>query len=228
MGLIELIQRVRQGDAAAAIPCKHFRYQHGCNDSVLVAHIAAAQIAAAFFKAENVVVGSAAALQRADLLADEFEAGEYIDRFHAVILGDPLCQRRGDDGLDEHGMSRHSALLRQAGADIVQQQQTDFVAGKENILPCPAAGSHTDAVAVRIGRQHQRCAEALRLCDGKRHGLRNFGIGIGAGGKAAVRQTLFLHHRDIGEAARRQRPQHRLLSRAVQRGIDHGKVPLYA
>ena len=224
MVAVELPEPVRQADAAGGIVTEHLADQAGRAHAVLVADIGSGEIAVAFLKAEHVAVPAALRLQAADLLADELEAGEHVDGFHAVARRDALGHVRGHDGLDHHRVRGHCPMLRALRADVIQKQHARFIAGEQRVSAAAVPHGHAHPVAVRVGGQQQVRAAPAGIGDAQLHGLPNLRVGIGAGGKTAVRQALLLHQRKTGVAQLLQRTGDGHIARSVQGAVDDGDI----
>ena len=115
-------------------------------------------------------------------------------------------------------------MLHPLGADVIQQQYSGLVAGKEHIRPFFVFDGNAHPVAVRVGGQQQVGVVLPGIAQAQLHGLPNLRVGIGAGGEIAVRLRLLRHHRHIGVAHFGKGPQHRPSSRAVQGRIDDCRI----
>ena len=133
-------------------------------------------------------------------------------------------QIHGDNGLDHNGVFGHLPVLHTLGADIVQQQQANLVAAEQPVVPFQSPHGNAHPVAVRVCGQEQIRIGLFRILHAQGHGLPNFGIGIGAGGKMAIGLFLLRHHCNIGIAHFFQRAGHGLQPGTVQRAIHNGNI----
>ena len=85
------------------VPTGHLGNEHGGCHGVLVSGVSAAQIAVAFFEAEEEGV-FAAFLEFLDFFADVFEAGEGLKDGDAVFFADGVGHGCGDQTLDYCGV----------------------------------------------------------------------------------------------------------------------------
>ena len=136
------------------------------------------------------------------------------------MLGHLVRQRGGHDGLAHDGVFGHGPLLNAARADVIQQQNADFVAGKQLIAAILALNGNANAVSIGVSGQHQVCTRLFGQFQAKAQSLENFGVGIGAGGEIAVRLFLFRHNGDIGNADVMQNMGDRNQAGAVQRAVN--------
>ena len=138
----------------------------------------------------------------------------------AIVLGDLVRQRRGDQGHDSHRILRHGALLDAACADVVQKQDAHLVTGDQLIAAVRALHGNADTVRVRIRRQHQVSADFLGKGKALLKSSEDLGVRIRAGGKVAVRILLLRNNGDVRDAHVLQDPGDRYQAGAVQRRID--------
>ena len=103
------------------------------------------------------------------------------------MLGHLVRQRGGHDGLAHDGVFGHGSLLNAARADVIQQQNADFVAGKQLIAAILALNGNANAVGIGVSGQHQVCTRLFGQFQAKAQSLENFGVGVRAGGEIAVR-----------------------------------------
>ena len=221
---VQGVQSIQQADTLRLVIGEHFADQQRRIHRVLIAHIAAAQVAVAFLKAENIAVRAALLFKQTDLLADELEARQHVDSAYAAMGGDALSHIGGNDGFDHHWLGWHGMMGGAARADKIQQQHACLVAGQQHVFACGIAHGNACTVAVGIGSQQQVSLMLLRAGNAQRHGLANFGVGVRAGGEMSVRLLLLGHNGDARKAAFAQRAGDRLKPRAVKRGIDDGYV----
>ena len=116
------------------------------------------------------------------------------------MLGHLVGQRGGNDGLAHDGVLGHGPLLDTASADIIQQQHTHFVAGEQLIAAVLALDGNAHTVGIGVGGQHQVGTGLFGQFQTQAQCLKNFGVGIRAGGEVAVRVLLLGHNGDIGDA----------------------------
>ena len=223
---VQGVQSIQQADTLRLVIGEHFADQQRRIYRVLIAHIAAAQVAVAFLKAENIAVRAALLFKQTDLFTDELEARQHVDGAHAVMGGDTLGHIGGNDGFDHHRLRWHGMMGGAARTDEIQQQHTCLVASQQHVFACGIAHGNACAVAVGIGSQQQVGLMLLRAGNAQRHGLADFRVGVRAGGKMPVRLLLLGHNGDACKAAFAQRAGDRLKPRAVKRGIDDGYVPV--
>ena len=188
--------------------------------SLFVTDIRASQIAVALFETEDEAVDFACCLELCDLVADPLESCQGLTKLDAVVLGDLLSQRSGDDGHDSDGVLGHCALLDAACADVVEQQSTHLVTGDQLIGAVRAFHGDTDTVCVGVGCQHEVCADFLRQIQALFKSSEDLGVGIGAGGEIAVRIFLLGNDGDIGDAHILEDAGHGDEAGAVQRRVD--------
>lgn len=139
VGLVQLLQLVQQADALGRIVAEHLADHIGTVYTVLIADVGAGQVTVAFLKAEHIAFCLALLFQLADLLTDELETGQHIDRAQAVMGSDLLAHIHSDDSLDHDRVSRHLAVLYTLAADIIQQQHTRLIAGQQLVPPLPCS-----------------------------------------------------------------------------------------
>ena len=186
---------------------------------VLVAHVGAGQIAVALLKTENEAVHLTVGLQLGDLISDPLESGQHVAALHTIVGSHLVGQRGGNDGLAHDGILGHGPLLNTAGANVVQQQNTDFIAGEQLIAAVLALDGNAHTVGVGIGRQHQIRAVLLRQFQTQAQCLEDLGVGVGAGGEIAVRVLLLGDNGDVGDADVLEDTGHRHQTAAVERAV---------
>ena len=98
--VVHSLSRLDEGDTLCAVESSHFADEHGSYDGVLVAYIAACEVAVALLEAEDEAVHLTGGLQLCDLVTDPLEAGQHVAALDTVLLGHLVGQRGGDDGLD--------------------------------------------------------------------------------------------------------------------------------
>ena len=216
---VQRLDGVQQRLALLGVPGRGLADQQRRVDSVLVADVAAGQVAVALLKAEDKALHLACGLQPGDLVADPFEARKHISAFHPVMRGHNVRQRRGDDGFNAHRGFGHGAVLGAALADIIQQQHAHLVAGKQLIAAVLTAHGNAHAVGVRVGGKHQIRAGFFRQRKAQGQRLTNLGVGIRASGEITVRILLLGHNGDIRNADIPQHAGDRHEARTVQRRI---------
>ena len=86
--------------------CCHFAQTHHCYDRILISCVGTCQAAVALFQAKYVVV-AAGLLEELDLLANELEAGQYLDQLYAVSLRNRFGHVGGNDGSYQCGILGH-------------------------------------------------------------------------------------------------------------------------
>lgn len=99
---VQGIPSLDHGYTLCPVVCSHFHNQHRGNHGILIPNIGSSQIAIAFLKAEYITGFLTLLFQKADLFADELEAGENLDDLNSVFLGDGTNQVSGYDGLDNY------------------------------------------------------------------------------------------------------------------------------
>ena len=199
----------------------HFADDHAAVHGVLIAHIAAGEVAVALF--EQVALRVSFALKQSDLVADILEAGEGTANFNAVILRDAVDHIGGNNRRDRDRVLRHGAELRFALCNKVQEQNAHFVAGHEHILAVLVDGD-AYAVTVRIGREQQVGLYGLAEIKAFLECFADFRIRVRAGGEVAVRLALLRHNGDILHADAVEDAQHAHFAAAVERGVDELEV----
>ena len=116
------------------------------------------------------------------------------------MLRDKVCEWCRDDRLHRHRSLRHGSLLDPSCRDIVQQQNPHLIAGHQLIRAVRTLHGNSDAVCIRVRRQHQ--ISPCLLCERntllKR--LQDLRIRIRAGSEVAVRILLLWHNRDVRDA----------------------------
>ena len=85
---------------------RHLAETHDSYDGVLIPGMGSGQAAVALLQAEYIIV-AAAPLEELDLLADELEACEHFDQFHAIGPGDGPGHVGGNDGGHQCRIFRH-------------------------------------------------------------------------------------------------------------------------
>ena len=83
---VQRLDGVQQRLALLSVPGRGLADQQRRVDSVLVADVAAGQVAVALLKAEDIAFGTPLGLQLADLLADELKAGQGAAQLNAVFF----------------------------------------------------------------------------------------------------------------------------------------------
>ena len=194
-----MIQLFKQADPAGAVESEHLADQERPVDGVFVADVRAGEVAVGLFKTEQIAVGVTLLFKQPDLLADEFESGQHVDRADPVVRRDALRHIDRDDGLDHHGIGGHLAVLRPLARDIVEQEHPDLVAGQQ-LHTLSVADGDPHSVGVGVGREQKVGVQTIGVFQPELQRLADLGVRVGAGREIAVGVRLFLDHRDIGEA----------------------------
>lgn len=219
---VQRFQRVRERFALRFIPDEHLADEKSGVHRVLIAHKAAAQIAVALLKAENVPAGFPGLFEKPDLFADVFEPGQNVPQLHAVMRGDLLLALAVVTMVfTATGRSGIVPFAWAHPADKVEQQHAHFVAGDE---PAARGGLHhrADAVAVRVRGEQQLAARFLRQTqpDGER--FADLRVGVGARWKISVRLRLLRRDSDVRKTVRAKAARHAGNACAVERRVDDG------
>ena len=199
------------GDALGAVVCSHFANQHGSNNSIFIPYIGACQIAVTLLETEDVAVLLALLFQEADLFADKLEAGEHIDDFYAVCLGDGVDNISSNDGLDSDGVLRHGTHLCSLLTDVFQQHCANLVAGEQRIV-IPVRNGNAHTVCVRVGCQQQVRLYLTAELQTAFQRFTNLRIRIGTGGEVAVRIFLFRNNSNVLNADGGENVSNRLVA----------------
>ena len=220
---VQRFQRVRERFALRFIPDEHLADEKRGVHRVLVTHKAAAQIAVALLKAENVPAGFPGLFEKPDLFADVFKPGQNVSQLHAVMRGDLLRHRRRHNGFDRDRPLRHRAVCPAHPADKVEQQHAHLVARDE---PVALRGFYrrADTVAVRVRSEQKLAARLFRQTQTDRERLADLRVGAGARRKIPVRLRLLRWEKNAGKAVRAQAARHAGNARSVQRRVNDDRA----
>ena len=199
IGRIQLIEHVDQILALPGIKCRHLADEHGSHHSILVPDIGTGQITVALLEAENVPIGFPRRFHAADLLANEFEAGEHIQKLHTVLFRHPCRQIGSHDGLHRQRPLRKRTHGLSLGSNVIEEQRAHFVSGQEFIVALILDGD-AHPVAVRVGGQQQIRASLLAIFHPQLQCLLDLRVREGAGGEIPVRVLLLFDHGDVLDA----------------------------
>ena len=95
--LIHGYHRIPQSHVVLLAVSCYLAQTHHCYDRILISCVGTCQAAVALFQAKYVVV-AAGLLEELDLLANELEAGQYLDQLYAVSLRNRFGHVGGNDG----------------------------------------------------------------------------------------------------------------------------------
>ena len=214
---IKCLQAVEKADALRLIEAEHLTDHEGTVDGILIADIAAGEVAVALLEAEDIAFRMAFLLEAADLLTDELEAGQDIDGFDAVVRGDALAEVHGHDGLHHHRILRKCSVLRPLREDVVQQQDAGLVAAQQLVASVCSSYGNAYTIAVRVGREEEVGLYAFRIVHAEGHRFLDLRVRIRAGREVTVRHLLLLYEGDIRVSALAEGPGHRCTTGTVQR-----------
>ena len=219
--LIQVFSCLHHGNALCAVISSHFTDEHGCNNGILIPNVRASQITIAFFKAKDIAVFFALFFQETNLFADELEARQNFNQFYTISLADCFYNVSGNDGLYCNRMLRHRALLNTLFADIFQQHCTNFITGEQCISALSIRNGDANTVSVWVSCQQQIRLYLVAVLQTELQCFPNFRVRIRTGGKVAVWIFLFLDNGHFLNADAVQNGANRLVSSAVQRGVDN-------
>ena len=112
------------------------------------------------------------------------------------MRGNFLGEIHGDNGFDKHWVCRHSAVANALSTDKIKQEETHLIAGQKTVTLGSFDGDAA-SVTVRIGGKKEVSPRLLTELQPQFHGLTDFGIGIGAGGKMPIRLLLLGHKANV-------------------------------
>ena len=121
-------------------------------------------------------------------------------------------------------MCGHVAGLLVSGQNVVQQQSTHLVARDGLERAVRGSGHDAHAVCVGIGCHDQVAANAVGDLNTQLKYLRILGVGLGNGGEVAVNDHLLGNGVEVLKTNALHHLGHQLVTRAVQRGVDNGKI----
>ena len=176
----------------------------------------AGEIAAALLKAHEEAFRLPGGHELVHHIADVLEPGEHPAHLHAPVLCHTDCHGGGHNAHHCHRILGHGALGGALPADIVQQQDTQFIAGEEPPAAVCLRGSHTDAVAVRVGGKGDVRLDVPAQIQGHLHGVGVLGVRGGTGGEIPVGTGLVRHHIDLLQACPGERRNDALVTGAVE------------
>ena len=140
--------------------------------------------------------------------------------FYAIVLGNSVSERCGNDGHNSYRILRHCALLDTPCADVVKKKNAHLIAGYELIGAIRALHGDTYTVCIRVGCKHKVCTFLDCKLNTILHCLVNFRIRIRSCCEVAVRIFLFRNDRDICDAHVAENLGYRYKTCAVQRRVD--------
>ena len=180
----------------------------------------AGKVTVALLHADDEALRLALLFQIRNKLANIFEAGEQINRFGAIFFrygGHQLC---GHNGFHHDRILWQRPFCLSLRQQVIRQQRPDLVARHQTVFLTIAHGD-ANAVAIRICRKQE--VRRMLLCKLQRtfKRLTDFRIREGAGGEVAVWQLLLRNNRYICNPGPAQHLPHRLVSRAVERSVNH-------
>ena len=217
--LVQCLDSVQQRFTLLGIPGGCLADEQSCVDGVLVADMRAGQVAIALLKAEDIAVSAALGLQLADLLTDEFEAGQGAAQLDAVLFCNRRCHIGGNDGRYRHGVSRHRTLCKAGTADVVEDN-THLVTGDEPVAALTVGHGGAAAVTVRVGAQQQIGVDLVAQLQALLHSLADLGIRVRTGREVTIGLFLLGHNSHMGDAELLEQLVDTLKASAVQRGVD--------
>ena len=135
------------------------------------------------------------------------------------MCGHGICQWRGHNRHDRYRLFGHGAFFNSAGADIVQKQNTHFIAGDQLVASVRAAHGNADAVGIRVSGQHEISVHILCQFQPVFQSLEDLRVRIRAGGEIAIGIFLLGDNGDVGNAHIVQNFCHRDKTGAVERRV---------
>ena len=144
---------------------RQLRHQHRRHPAVLVPRVSADQIPVRLFGAEHELLRPLAVHHRGDVLEPD---QQIANAPHAVMLSDPPDQLRRHQCFDDVMVRRQRSGRFAFGQNMFGQHRADLVARERLPIPRGVIGHRSrrpDAVAIRIGRQHQIRPDRLGVLD---------------------------------------------------------------
>ena len=132
--LIKAIEHIQEAPAALAVVRGHVCDHQRAIDRVLVADIAAGEVAIAFLEAEDVPIRFPVLLKKPDLLSDILEAGEDLAHLYAIALSDTRGHIRRDYRLYSHWGLWHDPKLLAPSGNPIQEEHSSLVSRQEGVI----------------------------------------------------------------------------------------------